>query len=327
MDCAADGQQSHSHSCFSMLRSTLAMLCVSAALLLHAQVHAQAPTAMDSVSTARHAPLPRFEILPSGQLFPSLIASLQEPQLRNSLIRARSERDFNTLLGVTEQGASLSLWRMNGRRRGDGLELSIQGSAAAQFDLASSRWTLLNADYTFSYPVTVRRGPVAARFRYVHLSSHLGDRYLLQRPDARRFGGAGYRRESVELLVARTFGDSTRSIVAYTGGAHAFAVTPKDMKRGTVRGGLDASRRFHEFGTTARASWVGGAEVSLAEERGWNAGVSARLGYEIGRAGGEWPGGRRYRMLVEFYDGPATYGHFSREDRLRYVGIGCYVIP
>lgn len=304
-----------------MLRSTLAILCVSAPLLLRAQA------SPDSASTTRPAPLPRFEIIPSGQLFPSLIASLQEPQLRNSLIAASSERDFNTLLGVTEQGASISLWRMNGRRRGDGVELSIQGSTAAQFDLASSRWTLLNADYTFSYPVTVRRGPVAARFRYVHLSSHLGDRYLLQRPDARRFGGAGYRRESVELLVARTFGDSSRSMVAYAGGAHAFAVTPKGMKRGTVRGGLDASRRFHEFGTTARASWVGGAEVSLAEERGWNAGLSARLGYELGRSSGEWPGGRRYRMLVEFYDGPATYGHFSRVDRLRYVGIGCYVIP
>ena len=32
-------------------------------------------------------------------------------------------------------------------------------------------------------------------------------------------------------------------------------------------------------------------------------------------------------MLLEYYDGPATYGHFSRVDRLRSVGIGCYVIP
>ena len=304
-----------------MLRSTLALMCFASPFLLNAQ------TSPDTASEKPPARASRFEILPSGSLFPSLVASLKEPQLRNSLITARSERDLSTLLGVTEQGGSISLWRMNGRRRGDGVELSIQGSAAAQFDLASARWTLLNADYTFSYPVTLRRGPLAVRLRYFHVSSHLGDRYLLLRSEARRFGGAGYRRESVELLAARSFGDSSRSVVAYAGGEYAFSVTPKDMKPAVLRGGLDAARRFHEFGASARASWIGGAEVSLAQERGWNAGVSARAGYEIGRSSAEWPGGRRYRMMLEYYNGPATYGHFSRVDRLRYVGVGCYVIP
>ena len=300
-------------------RLVIVLLCP--VITLHAQSVSPAPATHKDISQAR------FEVFPAGLLFPSLIASLKEPQLRNSLLSAHSTRDLNTLVGLTEQGASVALWRMNGHRRGEGLELAIQGSAAAQFDVESSRWTLLNADYSFSYPLTYRRGPVAARFRYFHLSSHLGDRYLLLRPDARRFGGAGYRREALEMLISRTYGDSLASLVGYGGGEYAYSVTPKDMKRGALRGGVDVARRFHEFGSTARASWIGGTEVTLTQERGWSAGVSVRAGYEIGRASGEAAGGRRYRMLVELYNGPATFGHFSREDNIRYIGFGCYVIP
>ncbi len=269
----------------------------------------------------------RFEIFPRGTLFPSLVASLREPQLRNSLLFSTSDLDLGTMLGLTEQGASIALWRRNGRAHGDGLEFGIQGSASAQFDLESSKWTLLNADYTFSYPLTYRRGATAARFRYYHVSSHLGDRYLLLRPEARRFNNSGFRREAVELMVARTFGDSARSLVGFGGGEYAYSVTPKDMKRGALRAGADVFKRFHEFGKTARASWVAGSELTFTQDRDWAMGVSVRAGYEIGRATGEDPGGRRYRMLAEFYNGPATFGHFSRVDNIRYFGFGCYVIP
>ena len=303
-----------------MLRCALLLAAIPLSVL-------PAQDAAHSVDSVAHERVDRFEVFPVGQLFPSLVASLKEPQLRNSLLTAQSERDLGTLLGITEQGASIALWRMNGHRRGDGLELGIQGSASAQFDLLGARWTLLNADYTFAYPLTYRHGAVATRFRYFHVSSHLGDRYLLLRPAARRFDNAGYRREALELISARTYGDSAASITAFGGGEYAYSVTPGEMKPVVLRGGADVTRRFHEFGRSARASWVGGWEVTTTQERGWNLGASVRAGLEVGRVSGEAPGGRRYRALFELYDGPATFGHFSAEDHLRYVGVGCYVIP
>ncbi len=301
---------------------------------------------MDTVSptgapaTATRVPS-RFEVFSRGLLFPSLTASLKEPQFRQSLLTARSTNPLGTLIGYTEQGGELSLFRMyhrekapgggwipmTGAHRFDGMEMSIQASVAAQFDLAASKWTLLNADYTFGYPVTWRHGANTVRFRPFHLSSHLGDRYLLLRPDARTFDKKGFRREAVEGLYAHTFGDSVRSSLLYGGGEYAYSVTPKEMKRVQVRAGAERRSTFHRFGTVARGSWVLAGEETFVQDRRWAGGLSLRTGLEVGRLSGEEPGGRRYRALLEYYSGPATYGHFSREDRIRYVGIGCYVIP
>ncbi len=297
---------------------------------------------MRMADSASPKPAPsRNEIFPRGLLFPSLTASLKEPQFRQSILSARSNDALGTLIGYAEEGGEISLWRMyhrqmapgggwipmTGEHRDDGMEMTIQASGATQFDVAASKWTQLNTDFTFGYPITVRHGANAFRFRPFHISSHLGDRYLLLRPDARTFGRKGFRREAVEGLFAHAFGDSARSSLLYGGGEYAWAVTPKDMKRVQVRAGAERRSTFHEFGTVARGAWVVAGEQTFVQDRRWAGGLSVRTGLEVGRLSGEDPGGRRYRALLEYYGGPATYGHFSREDRIRYVGVGCYVIP
>lgn len=297
---------------------------------------------MAMADAAPPTPVPsRNEIFSRGLLFPSLTASLKEPQFRQSLLTARSNDALGTLLGYAEEGGEISLWRMyhrqkapgggwipmTGAHRSDGMEMTIQASGATQFDVAASKWTQLNTDFTFAYPITVRHGANAFRFRPFHISSHLGDRYLLLRPDARTFDKKGFRREAVEGLFAHTFGDSVRSSLLYGGGEYAWAVTPKEMKRVQVRAGAERRSTFHEFGTVARGAWVVAGEQTFVQDRRWAGGLSVRTGLEVGRLSGEDPGGRRYRALLEYYGGPATYGHFSREDRIRYVGVGCYVIP
>ena len=307
-----------------------------------AQPHATPAADSTHADSTRPARVPsRYEVFPRGTLFPSLTASLKEPQFRQSLLTARSNDALGTLLGYAEEGGEVSLFRMyhrhkaadggrvpmTGEHRYDGMEMTIQASAATQFDLASSKWTQLNTDFTFGYPMTWRHGRNAFRFRPFHLSSHLGDRYLLLRPDARTFNKEGFRREAVEALDAYTVGDSAKSSLVYGGGEYAYSVTPREMKRVQVRGGVEHRSTFHQWGTVARGAWVTGAEQTFVQDRRWAGGLSVRTGLEVGRLSGEDPGGRRYRALLEYYGGPATYGHFSREDRIRYVGVGCYVIP
>ena len=283
----------------------------------------------------------RFEVFSRGTLFPSLTASLKEPQFRQTLLSARAPDPFGTLIGYAEEGGEVSLFRMyhrqrapgggwlamTGEHRYDGMEMTIQASAATQFDLNASKWTQLNTDFTFGYPMTWRRGRNAIRFRPFHLSSHLGDRYLLRDPNPRTFNRQGFRREAVEVLDAHTFGDSARSSLLYGGGEYAYAVTPKEMKRVQLRAGAEHRSTFHQWGTVARGAWVLAGEQTFVQDRRWAGGLSVRTGLEVGRLSGEDPGGRRYRALLEYYGGPSTYGHFAREDRIRYVGVGCYVIP
>lgn len=267
----------------------------------------------------------RFELFPRGHLFAPLIAAPREPQFRNSYLWARSaSRDLDTRIAVTEPGGTLSLLRRRGARPGDGIELSIQASVAAQFDMASAHWDLLNADYTFSYPLSWRRGATSARFRFYHQSSHLGDEFLTFREPRPEFTES-FRIESVDLMVARDVGRWR----LYGGGEHAYSAAPAELARTRVQAGVEHTRPLARWGRVARAGPIVAANVSAADERGWTPGVSVRTGFEVGR-GDAAPGerhGARYRALLEFYSGPAPYGQFFRFDRVTSIGVGCYVVP
>lgn len=192
------------------------------------------PTPADTAQARPASTEGRFAVFPGGHLFAPLVASPKEPQFRNSYLWARSRRELNTRLAVTEPGGTVSLLRRRGRQPGDGIELSIQASVAAQFDLSSDHWDLLNADYTFSYPITYRRGATAARLRFSHLSSHLGDEYLLYRERRPEFTGT-YRREAVELLVSHDVGRWR----VYGGGEHAYSTAPGALERNALEGGVE----------------------------------------------------------------------------------------
>jgi hypothetical protein len=63
--------------------------------------------------------------------------------------------------------------------------------------------------------------------------------------------------------------------------------------------------------------------VKSAKEQDFKPAVSARAGLEYDRARGTEPAGRRWALLVEYYEGPSPYGQFFRE-RVRYTGVGVH---
>lgn len=266
---------------------------------------------------------PRYELFPAGHLFAPLVASPEESQFRNSYGVGFAPNELDTHLAVTQPGGTLALLRREGRRPGDGLELSIEASVVATFDMSSPGWDLLSADYRFSYPLSLRRGPASAILRYRHLSTHVGDEYLLERVRPRMLENT-YRLEELEGLFAREIGRWR----LYGGAGHAFSAQPRAVKRNRLQAGaeltLPTNARWRE---TAKASYLLAAHVGATEDRRWRPAVSVRTGFEV-RRGTEGPhGASRYRMLLEFHDGPAPVGQFSRFYDVRYVGIGCYVVP
>ncbi len=61
----------------------------------------------------------------------------------------------------------------------EGWQLDVEGAAFPRLDLDHDR-DLVSSDFRFGVPLTARQGPLQMKFGYYHLSSHLGDEYMVR---------------------------------------------------------------------------------------------------------------------------------------------------
>lgn len=246
---------------------------------------------------------------PTGDLFWPLIADPKQPQFFVALRRYDTPGEQATLAAVG-YGETFGLYRREGKRPGDGLQVGISGGLFAQFDVNAPSSDLVNADYLIGIPVTWRSGAWSARLRLYHQSSHLGDEFLLRaRPERINLSY-----EALELLVSRDWGRWR----LYGGGEYLLGRDPGDLDRPGAHAGLEyRGRNPWLFG----GRLVAGADVKSWGEQDWNANTSLKAGIEFGAA---QPGRRRLRVVAEAYDGFSPHGQFY-EDEIRYYGLGVYL--
>jgi Protein of unknown function (DUF1207) len=88
---------------------------------------------------------------------------------------------------------------------------------------------LINADYVIGFPLSYRNGPLSARARLFHQSSHLGDEFLLpQRPEL-KVTRMNLSFETIELLGAWEWKG-----FQFTAGPSYILHTDSNLKRYTV---------------------------------------------------------------------------------------------
>jgi hypothetical protein len=256
--------------------------------------------------------------LPRGEVFAPLIADPKEPEFLISYLRVRSDlRD--TDMGAIGLGEAFGLIRWPGPEPGDGLQVSLAGAVFAQFDMGTSSNDLLNADYLIALPVTYRRGALAARARYYHQSSHLGDEFLLRtQPQPERVNLSF---EAIELLVAAELGP----LRAYGGGEYLTRRAPPELEPGVLHGGLEFRQPgpLFRIGALGRARLVAALDVRSWQQQSWRPGWSGRAGLEFAPAQEDWGLGQRLAVLVHLYDGPSPYGQFYLVE-VTSVGVGAH---
>jgi hypothetical protein len=299
------------------------LLALLAALASAPPAAAQDPPAV-RCGVAPPEPRRGYEPIPVGDVFCPLLA---DPKGQRSFVSYLRGDDREVARDVASVGISdqFGIFRVNGARAGDGVQVSLAGSVFAQFDLGTSSYDLINADYLIGLPVTVRRGGFAARARVYHQSSHLGDEFLLRGDPADTAGRVARENlsfESAELLLSQDVG----ALRVYGGGEYYFNREPAELGRSIAHAGLELRpSAAARFGTAARARLVGGVDLKSVAEQDWRTAVSARAGVEVGRPreGGER--GRRWSLLFEFYDGPSPYGQFYARD-VRLAGLGFHFV-
>lgn len=275
------------------------------ALVIVAVVSASSAAAQVAPATT---PLPDAEspapaawhMLPVGLLYGPYLAGEKEPRLTWSVLR---EFDRGTLFELTV-GGRVGLFRkgLSGAVGADGWQIDLEGAAQPRLGPDYS-YSLEAVDYRAGLLWTSRRGRMAIKAGYYHLSAHVGDEFLVRHPEVER---VDYVRDSV--LVGAMY-DVRPNLQVYAEMAYAFirfgGAEPLEVQAGVQYG---AARP-----TTRRGGAVAAVNIHLRQELGLGGGVNLMAGWG-------WFSqvtGHRLRLGLQAYSGKSVqYSTFRRSERM-----------
>lgn len=117
------------------------------------------------------------QFLPQGRIYGAHLAGPKESRLSTHLI---SIPDDSTMWDST-LGARIGMFRIGSTDpfRPSGLQLDLEGSAQLRMDLPEDR-DVIGTDYRVGFPLTWGDERRQWKFAFYHLSSHLGDEFLIK---------------------------------------------------------------------------------------------------------------------------------------------------
>lgn len=246
-----------------------------------------------------------WHLLPGDPMFKSFIAGVHAQRMAGELV---GDDDQGALLDTTI-GGRIALFR-KGTLGPDAEGWEFQVAGAALTRLAMDRESDVEAvDYNFATPLVYRSGPTAYRFGYDHISSHVGDEYLIKNP---RFHRVNYVRDALEFAAIH---DLTDAVAVYGEANYAFHNS----------GG---SEPWHfQFGAEfepepvpgRRGAPVAAVNTLLREEFGYEGNLGVVAGWQ-------WRGEQRddlLRLALTLYTGRSRqFSFFDRHETL--TGAGLY---
>lgn len=137
-----------------------------------------------------------WQFLPDGLLYPAYLAGGRESRFASQWVYEREQgwlwdAALGGRVGMLRLGSRDDLWPQ-------GWQLDIEGAAFPRMSLERDR-DLVAADFRFGVPLTFRYRQWESKLAYYHVSSHLGDEYMVTFPAAQR---TNYVRDGVLLGLA-----------------------------------------------------------------------------------------------------------------------------
>ncbi|MCB1118832.1 MAG: DUF1207 domain-containing protein [Chlamydiia bacterium] len=188
------------------------------------------------------------------------------------------------------------------------VQLGLEGALWAVFDPIEYSSPLINADYFIGGTLSYAEECWAIRLRAFHISSHIGDEFLLDNPNFDRRNPSA---EYVDLFIDRTFWNFLRLYA----GVGAIVHQDNSHKRGRFYAEYGAELRtwnFLNFCSSCNSLYgVPFAAVHFRHRDDFEGKLDFTLaaGYEIGKTCGLE---RRLRLFYEYHTGYALEGQFDR---------------
>ncbi len=245
--------------------------------------------------------------LPEGLLFKPLLADPRRPFIGASLRSYIDDPELDAV-GAIAVGGTLPLVRDDGPFSGQ-WQLDFFGAVFGIFDLDAPSSDLINTDYWVGFPLSYRKGGFSGDFRIFHVSTHLGDEFLLRN----RVDRVNVSYEGAHLLLSQEFLGSLR---VYGGGGYLFSREPTSLGPGSAQFGVELESPRPFFSDLVRP--ILGIDLQGSEDNQWTPDVSVKVGLAL-------EGSRNMRraieLVLEYFDGRNPNGQFFERD-LEYLGVG-----
>jgi len=238
-------------------------------------------------------------LFPSGDLFPTYVADPHRPT--NAMLFPYYSQA--QIPGVANRRTRLSAGGRFGLARfvsadadRRSWQVSFDGGLDALFDSRNSD-EAIGWDGNYGITVTTAsKGPWSMKAAWLHVSAHVGDEY----EDHENRKRLDYTRE--ELALGIGFSPAERWRV-YGEAGRAFMMLNSLQAPWRVQQGVEYESAPKILG---RFAWYGTADLQAMQERGWRIDRALQGGIVT------HPGGRSYRIAVEYYNGRPTVSEFFK---------------
>lgn len=199
----------------------------------------------------------------------------------------------------------------------DQIEITLEGGLWGIFDPCDYSAPLINADYFAGFPITYNHGCWTFRLRGYHISSHLGDEFLLYvKPEIDRKNPSA---EYVDFFASYEITDEIR---LYGGGGVLIHQDPS-FRCGSWYAECGMEVRIYQIGFVSSCDLLYVTPFYAMHFR-YSPGFknhldqTYRVGYEIGKLCGLQ---RRVRAFLEYHDGYSLEGQFCKQPT-NYFSVG-----
>lgn len=245
-------------------------------------------------------------VLPDGLLWHSYLAGPHEPRISTVIF---NDTDNGVFWDATLGGrVGLIRYGTFGAKDPRGLQWDLEGAVATRLDLHHAE-DVESMDYRFGTEITAAEGRWAMKFGYFHISSHVGDEYMVRNP---LFQRTNYVTESWVLGIRYA---ATESMQLYGEMANAFS-TSGGAKRYQYQTGFEYTPIATSFRTGAPFAAV---NLNFREAVNYDVSTTVQFGWAFQGLESQ----RRFRVGLQYAEGPTNqYEFFTRREE--YIGVGVW---
>lgn len=212
-------------------------------------------------------------------------------------------------------GDDFAIYRWIDVMYGGDLQLSIEAGIWSVFNMdphpnIGGGTELVNTDFYVGIPLTYARDKWSFRFRIYHISSHLGDEYMVNHPHVERLNPSN---EYIDLYTAYQVNQAFRVYVGPGVVVHSDPTYPWQPMY------IDYGAEVRFLGYKFYYQKVHGSLFFAmhwrnVQQLNWNWDGTYRFGYEVSKLQGI---GRKLRLWVGYHHGYSLEGQFQK-DRTKY---------
>ena len=252
-------------------------------------------------------------LMPNHSLFQPLIADPKWPRFTLAYQYNLKGNVFRRHAFAPNFGASFSLYRIMDAEKDQEWELGMQAGLFGIMDIGIDPSALINADYFVGVPITYRKGSLTTLLRPYHMSTHLGDEFMLTR-EGKATKRINLSYEGIDLLLSYNI----HPFRVYGGGGYLVNKDPSYIKRLKVQIGTEYYSDYTFLDGRLRP--VSGIDIKADQNGKWFPGVSVKTGVQIENSALI---SNKLQLMLEFYSGKSMHGQFYK-DKIQTIGIGLH---